>query len=808
MARFEQPVRTVFGGVSRQPPVVRRDNQVEEGDNALFSVVTGGFEKRPATQYIAALTALDATKEYAVHAINRDPTDQLMLTVADGDIKLHNAITGAAVTINVQDQDHYLAIEADSGSVATIVSSEEMAYAAGETEVVFTYASTHANPVITLEGSTTGAFGGEETTLDTLTGTSDSGTVAISSDNMKFLRVKVTTNEAAQSFTLYATAKMLSYIVDIVPEEIAFVTIADFTFITNRSIITRMREASAADGIDFNLQTFADLADETPSDNDVARIFGNNSDNFEEYYVQWDSTLAVWEEVVKGGQHNTFDATTMPHVLIKQTDGTYNFQQATYSERLVGDETVVPQPTFIGRTINDLFWFANRVGFVSDEHTWMAAITQGQTDSGSINWWPSKAFTVLDTDPIDRTAGTERVAVLRWATPFRKLLFATADEIQFELTAGNDAALTPTNVKLDASTFYSASPNVKPINLGDVLYFGSLTPRAAAIFEYFFEDGTLSNTAADITKHVVDYIPSEIIQMATDPLSGTLFALSSGENNSVFVYTTFWDGNEKVQSSWSKWKFGAAESDAFIHGMAVLSNFLVLVIERADGIFLEQIPVTQEAPDTDLVTWVPQMDQRTVLTGVYNSGTDLTTWTTVWDNNDDVEIITGGSGFATGLKGARLTINSYTAATTVTVKGDWSAGPSYVGRPYTMSVELSRTYARDNQGTPDVNGTVKLQRAIFNYTTTGYFKVAVDPGFSRDIKTYEFTGRVLGRADNTVGEAVIVPEGQFRCSPMEVDARDAVITVSNDTPFPSIISSYTLIGTQDSDIEADRTPRR
>ena len=806
MARFEQPVRTVFGGVSRQPPVVRRDNQVEEADNALLSVVTGGFEKRPASQYIAKLTALDATKEYAVHAINRDPTDQLMLTVADGDIKLHNAITGAAVTIAVQDQDHYFAIEADGTSVATIVSSEEMAYDSGETQLSWTFACSGTTVVVAVEGSATGAFGGEETVHDTFTGSSDTGTTTISSNDHKFIRVKVTTGESGKDFTLYATMKSLSYIIDIVPEEIAFVTIADFTFITNRSIITRMREASATDGIDYNVQTFSDLPG-APSDNEVARIFGSNADNFEEYYVQWDNSLAVWEEVVKGGQHNTFDATTMPHVLIKQTDGTYNFQQATYSERLVGDETIVPQPTFIGRTINDLFWFGNRVGFVSDEHTWLASITQGQTDSGSVNWWPAKAFTVLDTDPIDRTAGTERVAVLRWATPFRKLLFATADEIQFELTAG-DQAITPTNVKLDASTFYSASPNVKPINLGDVLYFGSLTPRASAIFEYFFEDGTLSNTAADITKHVVDYIPSEIIQMATDPLSGTLFALSSGENNSVFVYTTFWDGSEKVQSSWSKWVFGASESVAFIHGIAVLSNFLVLVIERADGIFLEQLPVTQEAPDTDFVTWVPQIDQRTVLTGVYNSGTDLTTWTTVWDNNDDVEIITGGSGFATGLKGARLTINSYTAATTVTVKGDWSAGPSYVGRPYTMSVELSRPYARDGQGVADVNGNVKLQRAIFNFTRSGYFKVSVDPVFSRDVKDYEFTGRVLGRADNTVGEAVIVPEGQFRCSPLEVDARDAVITISNDTPFPSVISSYTLIGTQDSDIEADRTQRR
>ena len=68
----------------------------------------------------------------------------------------------------------------------------------------------------------------------------------------------------------------------------------------------------------------------------------------------------------------------MPHILIRTADGNFRFTQvdgSTYTisgtdynvpafgQRNVGDTTSVPNPTFIGRKINDIFFHRNRLGF-------------------------------------------------------------------------------------------------------------------------------------------------------------------------------------------------------------------------------------------------------------------------------------------------------------------------------------------------------------------------------------------------------------------------------------------------------------
>ena len=86
---IEQPIKALFNGVSRQPHNVRLTSQVEEANNTLLSVVTGGFEKRPATQRVLSVTGLAATGSYAFHTIDRDPTEQYVVIVDNaGVIKL------------------------------------------------------------------------------------------------------------------------------------------------------------------------------------------------------------------------------------------------------------------------------------------------------------------------------------------------------------------------------------------------------------------------------------------------------------------------------------------------------------------------------------------------------------------------------------------------------------------------------------------------------------------------------------------------------------------------------------------------
>ena len=81
MALTELPIKALFNGVSRQPHNVRLTSQVQEANNTLLSVVTGGFEKRPASQHVLTLSGLASSGEWAVHGIDRDSSEQYIIVL-------------------------------------------------------------------------------------------------------------------------------------------------------------------------------------------------------------------------------------------------------------------------------------------------------------------------------------------------------------------------------------------------------------------------------------------------------------------------------------------------------------------------------------------------------------------------------------------------------------------------------------------------------------------------------------------------------------------------------------------------------
>lgn len=763
-----QQLKTLFGGVSRQPQPVRRENQVQEATNALLSVVSGGFEKRPASQHLNKLTGVSLGVDYAVHAIDRDPTEQYIVLLGNNQILVYDAITGTQKTVNIADSARYLTINSDLASVGvTGFGVSSLLYPSGETQIDLTPTGIASGTVV-VEGSADGLTGW--TTVATFTSNTPQ-TVTI----YPFMRVRVSSGGTG-NFSIRGTFKDMSYLKGVLPEEFAFVTVADFTFIVSRAEIVEMGPPDGG-SVQGTVQTF-DALPGSPTLNDIYKIQGDNVDGFDSYFVKWDGS--VWSETVAPNGINTFAAQSMPHQLVREADGTFTYKQATWASRAVGDVNTVPVPSFVGRSINDIFFHRSRMGVVADENVYFSRTGE------PLNMWPEKAVDTLDTDPIDRAASNTQVTILKWATPFRKLLFLTSDNAQFEVSA--DTNLTGETAVIDLTTTYSASSVAKPTVMGDTLYFASHSPDAAVLYEYFFDEASLSNTASDVTKHVVDYVPREIIRIATEPVSGTVFSLSSGESNAIFVYKTFWDGSDKVMSSWSKWTLGATEAEAFIHGFAVLSGYLVVVVERTDGIYLEQIQIEREAVDENL-GFLPLIDQRTILTGVYDSGDNLTTWTLPYAHDDDAIIILGGD---FDEPGRQLTVE-YPTATTVTAIGDFTGGEVYVGRPYTHLVELSKIYYREAAtSAPVVDARIQLKQLILTFEKSGYFRVRVTPA-QRDPFEFEFTGRVIGDGSNQIGLPAIVDNGTFKV-PIFTRADTAKIEIINDSPFPNVITSLTWRG--------------
>ena len=103
----EQSIKTLYQGVSRQPDPVRLPGQMEEADNILVSVVTGGFESRPSSRHIRNFDFISTDEDPAVYSYSRDNQEQYVIVVADNDVRVFD-LDGVEYTVNSPDGLSYI----------------------------------------------------------------------------------------------------------------------------------------------------------------------------------------------------------------------------------------------------------------------------------------------------------------------------------------------------------------------------------------------------------------------------------------------------------------------------------------------------------------------------------------------------------------------------------------------------------------------------------------------------------------------------------------------------------------------------
>jgi len=89
-------IPNLLNGVSQQADTVRLPNQFEIQENGLSDVVFG-LGKRPPTEHIAKLSN-DTNTNSKIHIINRDSTEQYVVIITNGGIKVYD-LNGVEKTV-------------------------------------------------------------------------------------------------------------------------------------------------------------------------------------------------------------------------------------------------------------------------------------------------------------------------------------------------------------------------------------------------------------------------------------------------------------------------------------------------------------------------------------------------------------------------------------------------------------------------------------------------------------------------------------------------------------------------------------
>lgn len=476
-------------------------------------------------------------------------------------------------------------------------------------------------------------------------------------------------------------------------------------------------------------------------------------------------TEGIWVETVAPDIKYKLDRSTLPHVLKRNDDGSFTFREAEWADRAVGDDETNPLPTFVGHTINDMGAFQGRLVMLSDVNALMSR-TNKHTD-----FFNQSAISLNDDDPIDISSAIGTFVLKRLA-PHNRDLVIFSDDVQFVVFGRN--SLTPRNTSLVLTTEFEADLRASPVAAGRNVFFAFKYGNFTGVQEFFTQDDI--NDARPITQHVSQYIRGAPSQLISTTNFSKLMIRTDDDLKTVYVYEYVWLNGEKVQSSWSKWKFPLD-----IQHMFFVDNLLYTVTGNAEDYELYSIDLDDNFDEG--VPYRVSLDQKVKFANVNK---------TIYPdyNIDDITNYIAVQGEGCPNPGMRAKISNYSQGQ-VTLESDMSGGSVFFGKKYKCKYQPTMPFVRDRDGVKVGSGTLNLKQFEAHFSETGYFNANITDQFGYS-STVKYTGRVIGDPNNLVGVPA-VSDGSF-VIPFKKKADKSQLEIETDSHLPLSLLELEWVG--------------
>lgn len=761
-------IPNLLNGVSQQAPASRLVTQGEAQLNGLSSVLKG-LGKRPHTEHIARLTtSYNQPTNLKVHFIDQSTSERFIViidhqnvrvfTLAGAEVSVSKTPTGWASYFSSTSpyQDISCLTIKDTTLIANATKTPAMTSDKSATfyptAIVWVktglYSTTYQ---VKIDGQTA-----SYTTPDSTGDSSNWRTTYIAAQ----LQASIMTLGGGGVYVAYQDGSVLNVLRS---------DHADFTISVSDSY-----GDNALSCVKGTTQKYQDLPRKSYTSGWVVCITGDPESLKDNYYLKYSN--GSWIETTAEGISYKIDADTMPYKLVK-SGSSWSLGRSSWDNREVGDEDTNPTPSIIGQSINDMFFYQDRLGFVSGSTVFMSYTGE------HFNLWADTSLDTMDSDPIDVTPAVNKASTLRHAIPMFDRLLLFGDRAQYNVTS--NGGVSPKDVRVDIATGYEYSGLAKPVVAGNSVFFTVSRGGYTGIMEYLIDPDTQQTHALDTTEHLPTYVPGNVFKLLASSNAMTVMALTLNSRASMWVYNYWWSGTEKVQSSWSQWTFDCTA----IVGAEIIDSYLYLVLYRADdGLYLERMSLVPSAAAPGMATEV-LLDRRCIATGVYDINTDRTTWTLPYSVSTDKEIrVIRGSAF----DGKGTALSSVTRPTTDTVAavGDHTKGACYLGLPYTFEYQFSELFMREGerQEKSIITGRLQLTSMTVKCADTHFLKAEVTP-HGRDTASYTLSP--------SVSEALLgstAPASQTLTFPISSRSNQVTITLKNDTHLPCWIQSAEWLG--------------
>lgn len=532
------------------------------------------------------------------------------------------------------------------------------------------------------------------------------------------------------------------------------------------------------------------------------------------WYRASSSTQPPWYERIRTEPENSeIDHTSWP-VRLNFDGADFELAFPEWNPRYSGDSFTNPGPQLASgpsapHRIRDMCYFQGRLWLGGYEF-----IDSSQTGD-VFNFWNNSYVGITDADPVNVSLQSDAVTTIDWIIPFDGGIVAlTRGSRQFEIKA--QGAMSPSTVAIIPTTAYSTVNYCPPAKLGNQLYFLTEQNGAMQVYEYIFQEDRSANVAYLASEGIEGYIPSRVWTCKTSNQNDMLFLLVNIQNRSIYVNQMEWAGGKNSQRAWMRWDHADVIMDC-----QVMGSLLYLVIRRNNKLYLETIDIDLPSDDDDGLTptevngyagsgdmgFALRLDSRASYQGVYNSGTNTTTWTVpykdpnldtvvlgqMWDC--DFEFPTGsfhkqrrkGKILTSTANGGTVTFDSSGSDTVITVPGNFATNgngddaPVWIGASYEMRGRLNEQFVRGEDGSA-MAGLVQFKYLMLRLAETGNIKVEVTPQ-GRDTLTHEYVKDLVGQA--SLGEGLDFLDYDEWGMVVMGSAYNTRIEIVNDSPYPS-----------------------
>jgi hypothetical protein len=544
----------------------------------------------------------------------------------------------------------------------------------------------------------------------------------------------------------------------------------------------------------------------------IVKISNAQMSDEDDYYMKFvgendKDGPGTWVECPAPGIVKSWDKSTMP-VTIQRTAlanagtsneiATFTVDRFDWIDRQVGDDTTNPFPKLAGtwngssfenpRTINKILFFRNRLAILTGTNV----LTSRPGDFG--NLFADTALTVSAIDPIDISCSTGFPSDLFDGIEINTGLLLFSTNQQF-LLAADDAILNPDTAKLRSLSTFNYNKVIPPISLGTTIAYIDNSGKYSRFNEMAGIQREGEPIIVEQSKVVPRLLPKDIDLIANSRENSTVL-FGKADSDTVYGYKYLTMGQERMQSSWFKWKFNNKLKYHFI----IDDQYFFL--DEDD--FLQSVNFIQSDSDPSLdennVNFLIHLDNYTTVTGgVFAPTTNLTTFSNhtwipqVSSPNGKLVIIDTDSSLTRIGRYAECTIVTGAGNDDFTVPGDWSTGTFTIGYLYDYQVDFPRIYATKAAGrgtVADVNASLVLHRVKMNFGRVGLIETTLNR---------------VGKADyNEVYEATLSPTYQISDAPYLDEEIQTVpvydkninvdITLKSSHPAPATLRSMSWEG--------------